>query len=213
VIFREEEAIYTAHPRDGPKTGFYLDQRLNRNLLKSLVRGRRVLDLYSYTGAWGIKALRFGAAEAVMVDSSVKAITWGMEDAGRNGVADRCLFVAADVEEFLVEAAKRDDRYDVVILDPPALIKSRSALAQGLNAYRALNRAALKLVLPGGYLVSCSCSHLMTRDLHLTAIGEAAAREGRRVRLAASGGHPPDHPILPGHPETEYLKCWVVKCE
>jgi len=118
-----------------------------------------------------------------------------------------------DVEEFLKDAAARKDWWDVVVVDPPALIPTRQAVSKGVNAYIAINRAALRVVAPGGMLVTCSCSHLMTREKHLEVIGRAAFQEGRRVRVVAVGGHPPDHPILPGHPETEYLKCWVMQVE
>ncbi|MBM3329125.1 MAG: class I SAM-dependent rRNA methyltransferase [Calditrichaeota bacterium] len=215
IQFSEGRLTLSAHPLDGQKTGFYLDQFANRQLLtdRFISPGSRVLDLYSYTGAWGLSAVAAGAGEAVMVDSSGRAISWGMEDARRNGLSDRALFVEADVEIFLKDAASRGSRWDVVILDPPALIPNRSAVAAGRRAYLALNRAAVKVVAPGGMLVTCSCSHLMTREMHLAVIGEAAARESRRIRLAAAGGHSPDHPILPGHPETEYLKCWFVSVE
>jgi len=213
IGFNEEGVRFTAHPLEGQKSGFYLDQRTNRNLILPFVKGKRVLDLFSYTGAWGIRALAAGAREAVMVDSAAKAVAWGMEDATANGISNRAVFVEADVGEFLTDADKRGEKWDVVILDPPALIRSRTSLEQGVKAYRALNQAALKVVTSGGYLVSCSCSHLMSREKHLEVIGEAGARLGRSLRVVASGGHPPDHPILPGHPETEYLKCWIVHCE
>lgn len=210
IRFQDGELQFTAHPLEGQKSGFYLDQRFNRRLLTRLVGGKRVLDLYSYTGAWGLTALAAGAAEAVMVDSSAKAIEWGMADAAHNGLSDRVLFVEADVGEFLVDAASRGEKWDMVVADPPALIPNRQALAKGSGAYLAINRAALRIVAPGGLLATCSCSHLMTRDKHLELIGRAAFQEGRQLRLIAAGGHPPDHPILPGHPETEYLRCWVL---
>ncbi len=210
IVFQEDGANFTARPKEGQKSGFYLDQRTNRHMLKGLIEGKRVLDLFSYTGAWGTGALLEGASEAVMVESSARAVQWGMEDAALNGVSGRSLFIKADVGEFLSDAHSRGDRFDVVVLDPPSMIPSRSALKKGTSAYLSLNRAALRVVAEGGYLVSCSCSHLMSREQHLAVIGEAAVKEGRRIRLVQAGGHPPDHPILPGHPETEYLKCWVL---
>ncbi len=243
VLFKDNGLIFTARPKEGQKTGYFLDQRGNRQLLSELVArtivratGVRVLDLYSYTGGWGLTALAAGAKEAVMVDSSAKAIAWGTEDAALNGLSDKAIFVQADVEEFLKEEARRVGRtssptnrvgsassrtsqagrltyaggWDVVIVDPPALIPNRQAVSQGVNAYIAINRAALRVVVPGGLLVTCSCSHLLTREKHLEVIGRAAFQEGQRVRVVATGGHAPDHPILPGHPETEYLKCWIL---
>ena len=220
VLFESEGLTFTARPKEGQKTGYFLDQRGNRQLLAELIRptnvGRtdcRVLDLYSYTGGWGLTALKAGASEAVMVDSSAKAIGWGMEDALLNGFEENAVFVQADVEAFLKDAARLDEDWDVVIVDPPALIPNRQAVPQGVNAYIAINRAALKVVKPGGMLVTCSCSHHLTREKHLEVIGRAAFQEGKRVRVVATGGHTPDHPILPGHPETEYLKCWILRVE
>jgi len=213
ISFIEEGVVYTARPQDGQKTGFYLDQRLNRGMLKEIVTDKRVLDLFSYTGAWGIRALVEGASEAVMVDSSLKAIEWGRVDASKNPTASNALFIHADVGDFLDDAISKGERFDIVILDPPSFIKSRKGVSKGIAAYRALNRKALKVVSRGGYLISCACSYHLDRDSHLTLIGEAARREGRKIRMVRSGGHSPDHPILPGHPETEYLKCWLLNCE
>jgi len=177
------------------------------------VQGKRLLDLFSYTGGWSITALLAGAAGATLVDTSKRAIEWGMHDAELNGVASKALFVEADVEEFLKESAAAGKQWDVVVVDPPALIPNRQAVPKGIGAYLALNRAALRVVAPGGMLGTCSCSHLLTREKHLEILGRAASQEGRRLRIVAVGGHSPDHPILPGHPETEYLKCWILEVE
>ena len=213
VCFKENGAAYTAHLQEGQKTGFYLDQRLNRTMLQSICGGKRVLDLFSYTGAWGIRALLEDAREAVMVDSSKRAGEWGIEDARLNSIGKGSLFVNADTGEFLDECITKDDKFDVVVLDPPGLIASRKQMAAGISVYKALHQKVFKVVGAGGYLVSCSCSHHLQRDQHLAIIGEAASKSGRRIRLVRSGGHPPDHPVLPGHPETEYLKCWLLQCD
>jgi len=213
VQFHEGDIVFSAYPLDGQKTGFFLDQRFNRWMLKGLVKDKRILDLYSYTGAWGMTSLACGASEAVMVDSSQRATDWGMECAQHNGFADRSLFVKADVSQFLIEAEKNNDLFDVVILDPPGLIPSRAALKKGIELYTIINQQALKVVKPGGIMISCSCSHLMDKDRHLAVIGETAVRERRRIRVFKEGCQSPDHPILPGHPETVYLKCWMLYCE
>jgi 23S rRNA (cytosine1962-C5)-methyltransferase len=217
VTFRDAGLIFTARPMEGQKTGYFLDQRGNRRLLQtcleSLLQGNdiiRLLDLYSYTGGWGLTALHAGVKEAVMIDSSARAIEWGMEDAASNGLSDRAVFIEADVEDFLREAAGRKKAWDVVVVDPPALIPNRQSVEAGIRAYTAINRAALRVVAPGGMLVTCSCSYHLSREKHLEIIGRAAFQEGRRIRIGASGGHAWDHPILPGHPETEYLKCWFL---
>ncbi|NQU06087.1 MAG: class I SAM-dependent rRNA methyltransferase [Calditrichaeota bacterium] len=212
ILFTEDGMKYISRPRQGQKTGFYLDQHFNRTLINDLVHKRRVLDLFCYTGSWGLSALKSGASESIMVDSSQQAIDWGMQDAVENGFA-KSLFIKADVNEFLEDAASRNDKFGIVIIDPPGFIKSRKALSKGISAYRTLNRNAMKVVKGGGYLVSCSCSHLLSCEQHLALIGEAARKAGRRVKLVKTGGHSPDHPVLPGHPETEYLKCWVVRVE
>ncbi len=213
IPFIDDGVKYISRPRQGQKTGFYLDQHFNRTLISNLVQKRRILDLFCYTGSWGLSALKTGASESIMVDSSQQAIDWGMQDAVINGFASKSLFIKADITEFLEDAASRNNKFGVVIIDPPGFIKSRKALSKGISAYRALNRNALMVVESGGYLVSCSCSHLLSREQHLALIGEAARKAGRRVQLVKAGGHSPDHPILPGHPETEYLKCWVVRVE
>ncbi|MCF7811374.1 class I SAM-dependent rRNA methyltransferase [bacterium] len=210
IQFNENDIKFTARPRLGQKTGFYLDQHFNRTIINDLVHNHRVLDLFCYTGSWGLSALKAGASDSVMVDSSQQAIDWGMQDATDNDFASKSLFIKADVTEFLKDAISRSDKYGVVIIDPPGFIKSRKTLSEGISAYRALNRNALKVVEDGGYLISCSCSHLLSRDQHLALMGEAALKEGRKLRLVKAGGHSPDHPILPGHPETEYLKCWAL---
>ena len=213
ITFTENNVNYTAHIIDGQKTGFYLDQRANREMLKGICAGKRILDLFSYTGAWGIRSLFEGAREAIMVDSSKRVIEWGMEDALKNNVASKSVFIEADVNEFLDDCQSRGERFDVVILDPPGLISSRKHITAGTAVYKALNKKVFMLVTSGGYVVSCSCSHHMSRDNHLTLIGEAAQRANRHIRLVRSGCQPPDHPILPGHPETDYLKCWLFQCE
>lgn len=211
IPFLENGLHFTAYPLHGQKTGFYLDQSHNRLLILPYVRGKRVLDLFAYTGSWGITALAGGAREAVMVESSQSAVLWGIEGARENGVASRAIFIHAEVEEFLKEEVKRGHKYDLVILDPPSLIPHRSAWEAGRRAYLQLNTLALKVIASGGILVTCSCSHLMSREDLLAVVGRAGVMSGRRVQLIAFGSQPPDHPILPGHPETEYLKVLIVR--
>lgn len=213
IPFTEEGVRFIAHPHTGQKTGFYLDQRNNRGLIEDVAIDKRVLDLYSYTGAWGLRALAAGASQAVMVDSSQKALDWGAKDSADNGSASRSLFVQADVGDFLDNLIRMGEKYDIVILDPPSFIKSRKDATRGIAAYRSLNENVLRVVAEGGYLVSCSCSHLLNGKDHLSLIGRAARKQNRRIRVVKTGGQSPDHPILPGHPETEYLKCRVVWCE
>lgn len=213
IPFQDGDVHFSAYPIRGQKTGFYLDQSFNRHLLIPYVKGKRILDLYAYTGAWGITALVKGAREATMVESSQLAILWGMEDARANRVEQRAIFVEADVEEFLKGEIQRGSQYDIVIVDPPSLIPQRSALQAGRKAYLAVNAQALKVVKPGGMLVTCSCSHLMTRDDLLRIMGKAADVARRQLRLLFFGSQPLDHPVLPGQPETEYLKALFFSVE
>ncbi len=213
IEFHEGKARFTARPLTGQKTGFFLDQRLNRQKLKEFVKGKRVLDLYAYSGSWGLTAVLSGAESSVMVDSSASAISRGVADSRVNDVVDKCSFEKSDVSDFLRTTSEKGEVFDVVVLDPPALIKSRASVKEGSIMYGRIHEKALKTVKPGGILVSCSCSHLLTPERHLAIIGKAGARLGRNLRLISKGGHSPDHPILPGHPETEYLKCWFLQCD
>lgn len=210
IEFRENKLTFTARPFVGQKTGFYLDQRANRHILRGLVEGKRVLDLFSYTGAWGLTALQHGAVESVMVDTSERALEWGKTDAEMNGFSDKTVFVKAKSEDFLKDASESSKTFDVIVLDPPSLIPSRTSIQKGTSAYRNLNRLALRVVKPGGILISCSCSYLMDKNLLSATIGESAYCENCRIRTIRYGGQSPDHPVRPGHPETEYLTCLVM---
>jgi 23S rRNA (cytosine1962-C5)-methyltransferase len=195
----------------GQKTGLFLDQRDNCLALRDLVRGQEVLDLFCYAGAWALHAAHFGASSVIGVDVSAAAIRQAEANAALNGLADRCRFVAADVFDYL--RAERTGRFGTVILDPPAFIKSRKHLDEGKKGYLTVNRRALELVAPGGFLLTCSCSHHLDRASFLALIAQAAQQARRRVRLFAMRGQAADHPILPACPETDYLKCAVLYVE
>lgn len=190
----------------GQKTGWFYDHRENRAAILGFVRDARVLDVYSYLGAWGIQAAVHGAASVECVDSSEAALAGVLENARHNDVADR-VTVARGPAERVMDALKQQGRsYDVVVLDPPALIQRRRDHAQGCKAYRRINSAALKLLAPGGILVSASCSmHLSSEEL-CARVNEAAVRAGRSLRLIARGTQGADHPVHPAIPETAYLK-------
>ena len=189
----------------GQKTGLFLDQRENCRRLQGLVQGVEVLDLFCYAGAWSQHAASYGAARVTGVDASAAAVRQAEANARLNGLADRCHFVAADVFDFLRE--QRGRRYGTVILDPPAFIKSRKHLAEGLKGYLTVNRRALEMVAPGGVLVTCSCSHHLDRPTFLAILAQAAQQARRNVRLVEMRGQASDHPVLPACPETDYLKC------
>lgn len=192
----------------GQKTGLFLDQRENCRRLEGLVQGTEVLDLFCYAGAWSLHAAKYGAKHVTGVDVSAAAVGQARENCRRNNLEDRCRFVAADVFEFLRE--QRGRRFGTVILDPPAFIKSRKHLEEGKKGYLTVNRRALEMVVPGGVLATCSCSHHLDRATFLDLIIHAAHQARRSVRLVEMRGQAADHPILPACPETDYLKCAVL---
>jgi 23S rRNA (cytosine1962-C5)-methyltransferase len=194
----------------GQKTGWFYDQTANRaRLARYLVPGARVLDVCSYAGAWGITALRAGAARACCVDSSQSALDFAAANAARNGLAVETL--RADAFEALRTLADRGERYDLVILDPPAFIKRKKDIPQGQAAYRRLNQLALGLLGAEGTLVSCSCSYHLAPEELMSAIQSAARHSGRFVQILEAGGQSPDHPVHPAVPETRYLKAFFCR--
>jgi len=192
----------------GQKTGWFYDHRDNRALAARLGRGRRVLDLFSYSGAFGVQAACAGAERVDCVDASESALALLAENAALNAVGDRVRGEQGDVFDFLKQAREERRRYDVVVLDPPALIKRKKDVKAGIEAYRRLNQGALQLLAPGGILVSASCSYHLQRDT-LHDILRATARHGdRHLSFIARGGQGLDHPIHPAIPETDYLKAF-----
>lgn len=192
----------------GQKTGWFFDHRCNRALASKLARGQAVLDLFSYTGGWGIQAAVAGAESVDCVDGSEAAIGLARENAKLNGVTEKLSYEHSDVFEFLKLAREEQRKYGLIILDPPALIKRKKDVKAGIEAYRRLNQGALQLLSPGGILVSASCSHHLYREV-LHDILRAAGRHGdRHMAFIAQGGQGPDHPIHPAIPETDYLKAF-----
>ena len=206
----ESGLSFTAPLAQGQKTGWFYDQSANRaRLVRYVGHGSRVLDVCSYVGAWAITALANGAARAHCVDSSQLALEYAHANAQRNGVAIEP--VRADAFEALQSLAAQDERFDVVVLDPPAFIKRKKDIPQGQAAYRKLNQLALALIADGGLLVSCSCSyHLAAEDL-LNAIQGAARHSARFVQVLEAAGQSPDHPLHPAIPETRYLKAFFCR--
>ncbi|MEN8260108.1 MAG: class I SAM-dependent methyltransferase, partial [Pseudomonadota bacterium] len=191
---------------EGQKTGWFYDHRSSRGLLAGLGKGRRILDLFAYSGAWGVAAAKAGASEVTCVDASRRALDLAATNATLNGVERSMAFEKADVFEFLKRARDERKRYDIVVLDPPALIKRKKDLKQGLEAYRRLNKLALQVLSKQGILVSASCSFHLGRDALHEILRANARHMDRHLVFFASGGQAPDHPIHPAIPETEYLK-------
>lgn len=202
--FEQDGLRLLADPVAGQKTGYFLDQRLNRKLMQGFVRGgEEFLDLFCYTGAFGLYALKAGAAMSTFVDGSERALSLVKQSAAMNQFAERAECIKTDIFEYLKDCAKQ---YDIVSLDPPALAKSRSKATVALRAYRDLNARAMKWVKPGGLLLTSSCSGLISRVNWRKALEEAAFKSRRHVRFLAFGTQAPDHPVLAAMPETEYLK-------
>lgn len=189
------------------KTGWYYDQHDNRERFMPWLAQGRVLDAYSYVGAWGVRAGKAGAADVTCVDSSAVAADSCAENAERNGVGARV--ITGDALEVMEALAADKEQFESVLLDPPPLVRRRKDLAAGVAHYTRVNAAGLRLVSPGGLLITASCSfHLSAADL-VTTVTKAAGKAGRRVRLLARGGQGADHPIHPAIAETEYLKSLV----
>jgi len=198
-------------PLRGQKTGLFLDQRENRRLAEARSGGRRVLDLFCYQGEWSLHAARGGATSVLAVDSSAPALDIARRNVERNGMTDCIGFRQGDCFDVLRQLERAGERFGLVIADPPALIKSRSAIAAGARAYRELNRAAMATLEEGGVLITCSCSHHLEDDLFKQVLREAARAARRPFRVLAWTGEAPDHPQLLAVPETHYLKCAVLQ--
>ena len=204
----EHDATFAVHLAEGQKTGWFFDQADNRSRFSQLYRDARVLDLYSYIGGWGVRAALRGASRVVCVDSSEAAVTATAANAKRNGVGSSVSAIRADVSDFL---ADHTEKYDVVILDPPALVRRRKDLKSAGALYRHLNKAAIACLAPGGLLVTCSCSGQLDAETHL-GIVRAGARQARRdLVVVGRGGLTADHPVHPLIPESEYLKCVFLR--
>ncbi len=193
------------------KTGFYFDQRDNRARLESLTEGKRVLDAFCYVGGFALAAARGGAREVLAIDRSAGAIATGSAIAAKNKLADRITFNVADLKKALADLHRKSERFDIVIVDPPKLAPTARHLEKGKKAYRRLNANALKLVKPGGMLLSCSCSAALKPSGLMRILGVAAADAGRDVTLLSMGEQSPDHPIPAAFPEGRYLKCAFVQ--
>jgi 23S rRNA (cytosine1962-C5)-methyltransferase len=203
---------FHADLRRGQKTGLFLDQRDNRVLVRELARGRRVLNLFSYTGAFSVYALDGGAELAVSVDVAEGAVEEAGRSVARNGLpVDRHHGLVADVFAYLPELVDRGERYDLIILDPPALARNADQRRRAQRAYLKLNRAAFRAVEPGGFLATASCTSQISPEAFQRLLAEAAREAGVRAQLVAERGQPIDHPVPSSFPEGRYLKFLVYR--
>ena len=206
LIIEENGAQFKIDILEGQKTGWFFDHRSSRALLASIAKNQRVLDLFSYTGAWGIPAAMAEASEVTSVDASEGALALAKENARLNQVEDKMHFVRSDVFEFLKQARLENQLYDIIVLDPPALIKRKKDFKQGYEAYWRLNHLALQVLSRNGILISASCSYHLSRENLHEILRSSGRHIDRHLVFFASGGQGPDHPIDPASPETDYLK-------
>ena len=202
---------YVVDVAEGQKTGFFLDQKYNRLAIQPLARGGRALDCFTHTGAFALNAAKGGAAEVLGVDASETGVLQARENAALNGMDGQVGFACRDVFDLLPELERRGERFDLVILDPPAFTKSRASVKKAVRGYREINRRGIALVRDGGYLATCSCSHFMTPELFAQTVGEAARDARRRLRQVEHRTQSPDHPILWGADESYYLKFYIFQ--
>lgn len=206
VALEENGVKFEAPVQGGQKTGWFYDHRLNRARLAPYVKGKRVLDLFSYVGGWGVQAAAFGAAEVMCVDGSALALDGVERNATLNGVAEKMICVEGDVFAALRDLKAAEERFDVIVADPPAFIKRKKDLKNGEAAYRRLNEAAMRLLNKDGILVSASCSmHLPEDDLQNILLSSARHLD-RNIQLLERGAQGPDHPVHPAIAETRYIK-------
>jgi len=211
IDIEENDTLFKAPLWTGQKTGWFYDHRLNRSRLKEYVKEQRVLDVFSYLGAWGIQAAKIGAKEVVCLDSSALSSTWIPKNATLNHVENKISVITEDAFEGLKKLALANEIFSVIILDPPAFIKKQKDMKEGLLAYQRINELALKLLSPNGILISCSCSMHMNDDEFLQTIRKASLKSHTQLQILERGHQAPDHPVHIAIPETNYLKMIIAR--
>ena len=206
VDLEEGGAHFSVPLGAGQKTGWFYDQRSNRLMMHKYVRDKRVLDMFSYIGAWGIQAAVAGATGVRCVDASAAAVDCLQQNAAASGVTERVQSITVDAFSVLHDLQGQGQTFDVVVVDPPAFIKRRRDIKSGEQGYLRLNRLALQLLVPGGILISCSCSMHLAEARLQSIVHQAASQSGRRLQILERGFQGPDHPVHPAIPETAYLK-------
>ena len=212
AIWMEEEGLrFLVDVAEGQKTGFFLDQRENRQVVRALARGRDVLDCFCYSGGFAINAAAGAAASVLGIDISAQATAWAEQGAQRNDLATRCRFQAGNAFDELRAFDREGRRFGMIVLDPPAFTKGRETLEGALRGYKEINLRAMRLLAARGMLVTCSCSYHVDAPMFLEMLREAAADARREFRLAQVRTQAADHPILLAARETQYLKCVVIE--
>ena len=210
VEIRENGVRFLVDVKNGQKTGFFLDQKENRAAIAPFVKGQRVLDCFTHTGSFALHAGHYGAAEVTGVDISDYACECASENARLNGL-ENVRFTCANAFDLLKEQTAAGEKYDVVILDPPAFTKTRSAVESALRGYKEINLRGMKLLRDGGYLVTCSCSQHILPPMFQKVVQEAAVDTHTQLQQVEFRTQGRDHPILPALPETQYLKCGIYR--
>ncbi len=211
VEIMENEVKMLVDIENGQKTGYFLDQRENRAALKPFVKDARVLDTFTHTGGFALHAAQYGAKEVTAVDVSSHAIEYVNRNAELNGLQDKIKGVVGNVFDVLKEYQVANEKFDVVVLDPPAFCKTKSAVEGAYRGYKDINLRGMKILKPGGFLVTCSCSHYMYPGLFMEMIQDAAMDARRIVRQVEFRTQAKDHPVLYGSDESMYLKCVILQ--
>ncbi len=211
VLIQENGVKYYVDVAEGQKTGFFLDQKYNRLAIQKLCKGGRVLDCFTHTGSFALNAAVAGAEKVLGVDASALGVEQARENAALNGMDGVVQFICADVFELLPKLEREGEKFDVVILDPPAFTKSRNSVKNAVKGYREINLRGMKLVKDGGFLATCSCSHFMTPELFSETIAQAAKNVHKRLRQVEYRTQAPDHPILWAAEESYYLKFYIFQ--
>lgn len=211
VLIEENNTRFEIDVLGGQKTGWFYDHRMNRARMQQYVNGKRVLDIFSYIGGWGVQALTADASDVMCIDASSAAIDRIHHNAALNHCADKLSSVEGDAFEALKSLRQERERFGVVIVDPPAFIKRKKDFKEGLTAYRRVNQMAMQVLNKGGYLISASCSfHLKREQLHDTIL-KASRHVDRNAQIVEQGHQGPDHPVHPAIPETDYLKSFTTR--
>ncbi len=213
LTVEEGGVTFPVDPLGGQKTGWFYDQRFNRDAVAALAQGARVLDVYCHTGAFGLRCAAAGAAHVTLADRSEPALALAAETARANGLADRVDIVRAEAFGLLERFAGEGARFDLVVCDPPAFAKSRKDHGPALKGYEKLARLAAPLVTPGGFLFLASCSHHVSAEEFATSVARGLARSGRDGRVLRAAGAGPDHPVHPHLPESAYLKAELLQLD
>jgi len=211
VMLEEHGVRFAVSPQTGQKTGWFYDQRPNRMRLRHYVKELKVLDVFSYLGAWGIQAAAAGAESVLCIESSQRAAEAIRANAELNGVGARVSTLRADAFEALRDLRSARERFDVVVLDPPAFIKRKKDVREGTQAYQRVNQMAMQVLAKDGVLVSCSCSYHMQRDALVSVLLRTGRHLDRFLEIVEEGHQGPDHPVHPAIPETSYLKCFFAR--